>query len=332
MNTNPDQVILRYEDDSEAVRLDRFVASALDDLSRTNAARLIRDGLVTVNGTQTRPSFQLRQGDLVRVERRTPVSELIGEPGNITRILETPNFLAIDKPAGIVMHPGAGTMSGTLAHHLLFHYPELFNVGHPRRPGIVHRLDKGTSGVVLVARTPALYTHLSRLFEQRKIHKRYLLFARGIPESSFGRINASMGRHPTRRTQMAVVSRGRPAETTYRVIAKARNTALIEAVPLTGRTHQIRVHMAAIGHPILGDTTYGKSDTLATRPLLHAWTIQFDDLLGSHWTAAAPLPEDFQSTADALGICLPQTPESGLSYPDSDPDPNPAGRSQNRPG
>ena len=328
MNTNPDQIILRYENNSKTVRLDQFVASALDDLSRTNAARLIRDGLVTVNGTQTRPSLQLRLGDLVCVERRLPVPELLGEPGNITRVLETPNFLAIDKPAGIVMHPGAGTMSGTLAHHLLFHYPELFNVGHPRRPGIVHRLDKGTSGVVLIARTPAFYTHLSRLFENRKIHKRYLLFARGIPESSFGRINASVGRHPTRRTKMAVVSRGRPAETTYRVIANGHNTALIEAAPLTGRTHQIRVHLAAIGHPILGDTTYGKADGLATRPLLHAWTLQFDDLVGSHWTASAPLPEDFQSTADTLGICLPPTPSSGLSYPD----PNPPDRSQNHPG
>ncbi len=295
---------------SRGVRLDTFVAEAVEDVSRSRAARLIRDGQVTVNGRTAAPSRRLRDGDIVQGQVPAVTQELEPEPGPLDRLLTTDGFVAVDKPAGMVMHPGAGASRGTLAHRLLAHYPELAGVGHPRRPGIVHRLDKDTSGVVLIARTPATYAHLARAFERREVGKRYLLLARGAPEPPRGRIEAPIGRHPTHRTRMAVALRGRPAVTDYRVLDISGGTVLVEASPVTGRTHQIRVHMAAVGHPIVGDGTYG-GPAPGVRVMLHAWTLGFEDDAGERWLATAAPPEDFQRAAADLGLTLPETPASG---------------------
>ena len=292
------------------MRLDAFVAEAVTDLSRSRAARLIRDRVITVNGQVAAPSRRLHAGDIVRGEFPTVAAELAPEPGALARLLTTDGFVAVDKPAGIVMHPGAGAGSGTLAHRLVAHYPEIAGIGHPRRPGIVHRLDKETSGVVLIARTPAMYAHLAKAFERREVRKRYLLIVRGMPDPPRGRIDAPIGRHPTQRTRMAVVRRGRAAVTAYRVLDRGCGAALVQASPATGRTHQIRVHMAAIGHPILGDATYG-GPASAERVMLHAWTLRFEDDAGERRLAAARPPEDFQRRAEELGVTLPDTPASG---------------------
>ena len=301
-----------YAGAARGARLDAFLAESLEDVSRSRAARLIRDGQVTVNGQVVAPSRRLQPQDFVRGELPVVTAELKPEPGPLARLLETDDFVALDKPAGLVMHPGAGAGSGTLVHRLVAHYPELAAAGHPRRPGIVHRLDKDTSGVVLIARTPAMYAHLTQAFERREVHKQYLLIARGTLDPPRGRIDAPIGRHPTHRTRMAVARRGRPAVTEYRVLDRAGGAALVEASPTTGRTHQIRVHMAAIGHPILGDATYGGSESAVQRVMLHAWTLRFEGDAGERWLAAAPPPEDFQRTAVALGLTLPDTPASGL--------------------
>ena len=302
---------LTYAGVARAVRLDVFLAEAVGELTRSRAARLIRDGVVTVNGRPALPARRLRSGDSVQGTLPPVAEELTPEPGPISALLATDEFIAVDKPAGIVMHPGAGAGSGTLAHRLLAHYRELSAVGHPRRPGIVHRLDKDTSGVVLIARTRAMYTRLAQAFERREVRKQYLLITRGAPEPPRGRIDAPIGRHPTHRTRMAVVHRGRPAVTDYRVLGRAAGAALVQASPTTGRTHQIRVHMAAIGHPILGDETYGGQAAGTERSMLHAWTLRFDDAAGTRWLAAAAPPDDFQRAAANLGLRLPATPSSG---------------------
>ena len=301
---------LTYAGTTRRVRLDAFLAGSLEDISRSRATQLIRDGLVTVNGQEVAPSRRLRDGDIVHGEVPVAAAELEPEPGPLAQLLAANGFVAVDKPAGVVMHPGAGADSGTLAHRLVAHFPELSNVGHPRRPGIVHRLDKGTSGVVLVARTPATYAHLTKAFELREVRKRYLLIARGIPNPPRGRIDAPVGRHPTHRTRMAVARNGRPAVTDYRVLDHAGGAALVEARPTTGRTHQIRVHLAAIGHPIMGDATYGGAGS-DLRVMLHAWTLRFADDAGRQWLAASAPPEDFQDAAADLGLTLPDTPASG---------------------
>lgn len=302
---------LTYTGAARAARLDAFLAESVGELTRSRAARLIRSGQATVNGRPVAPSRRLQPGDIVQGALPLVATGLAPEPGPIARVLETDAFVALDKPAGSVMHPGAGAGRGTLAQRLLAQYPELVGVGHPQRPGIVHRLDRDTSGVVLIARTAAMYAHLTRAFKQRAVRKRYLLLARGSPAPPRGRIDAPIGRHPTKRTRMAVVRRGRPATTDYRVLDQAGGAALLEASPTTGRTHQIRVHLAAIGHPIMGDATYGGVVTGSERAMLHAWTLRFDDAAGAGWLAAAPPPDDFQRAAADLGLNLPATPASG---------------------
>lgn len=310
MSRQAERFELTYAGAARRVRLDAFLAASLEGASRSRAARLIKDGHVTLNERSVQPSRRLQPGDIVRGEMPALADELAPEPGPLDQLLTTAGLVALDKPAGMVMHPGAGASRGTLAHRLVAHYPELVGVGHPRRPGIVHRLDKDTSGVVLIARTPAMYAHLAKAFERREVRKRYLLIVRGMPDPPRGRINAPIGRHPTQRTRMAVVRRGRPAETGYRVLDQGSSAALVEASPITGRTHQIRVHMAAVGHPIVGDATYGGS-AQGARVMLHAWTLGFTDDSGGGWLAAAGPPEDFRRAATDLGLSLPDTPASG---------------------
>ncbi len=301
---------LRTRPDDAGRRLDQFVAQSIPELSRSRATRLIRDGQVTVNGQPADPDRRLADGSqvVVRIPDRAP--ELAPVDGALAIIVETEAFLAVDKPAGTIVHPGAGGERDTLAARLVARYPKLHEIGHPRRPGIVHRLDKHTSGVLLVARTQAAYQHLTGSFSERRVSKRYLLIAHGIPSPLRGRVDARIGRDPTARTRMAVTRRGRPAETDYATLGAGREAALVEARPTTGRTHQIRVHMTAIGHPVWGDAAYGPHPPLAARPMLHAWTLEFDLSDGSRWLVSAPPPDDFADQAAALGLTLPETPKT----------------------
>ena len=299
---------LAVPDSAGGRRLDRFVADATPALSRTRAARLIQAQRVLVNDEPQDADYRVAAGDRVVVEIDEARSSLAPDARPLHVLLETPDLVVVDKPPGVVMHPGAADEPATLAHQLVAHYPEVTGVGHPRRPGIVHRLDRDTSGVVLIARSATAYHALQRAFELREVHKRYLAAVHGRPTVTTADIEAPIGRHPTRRTHMAVTRKGRPAQTAYTVLSASAGAALLDVRPRTGRTHQIRVHLASIGHPVLGDPRYGPQPPAATRQMLHAWMLDFTDPSGERWRVAAAPPADMRRELRDLNLELPITP------------------------
>jgi 23S rRNA pseudouridine1911/1915/1917 synthase len=300
-------------------RLDRHAAAALD-LPRNQVQRLIHDGHLRVNGRPAKPSAAVAAGDAIDCEIPAAADDrIVPEPWQVPVIYEDDDLVVVDKPAGLTVHPGAGRPTGTLAHQLLARFPEMAGVGGPGRPGIVHRLDQGTSGVLVAARTPAAYARLSRAFASRQVEKRYLAIVYGAPKLPAGRIEAPIGRHPDRRKEMAVRPGGRPAVTGYRTLASAAGIALLEIDLGTGRTHQIRVHLRHLGHPLVGDPVYGEArwkglpkpvqKPLAelARPALHAFQLAFahpGD--GRPVRFEAPVPRDLQDLwAAVTGISWP---------------------------
>jgi 23S rRNA pseudouridine1911/1915/1917 synthase len=288
-------------------RLDRAVAVHLD-LPRNQVQRWIRDGLVLVNGHEAKPSSVVAAGDLIECrppERRE--DRVKPEEGDLTLLYEDADLAVLDKPAGLTVHPGAGRDTGTLAHHLLARYPEMAGVGGPGRPGIVHRLDQGTSGVLVVARTPTAHTRLARAFAERRVEKRYLAIVYGGPHPASGLIDAPIGRHAQKRKEMTVRPDGRPARTGWQTRAARAGIALVELDLHTGRTHQIRVHLKHLGHPLVGDPVYGEARWKALprpvqaplrdfpRPALHAWRLAFHHPMDDRPLAfEAPVPGDLR--------------------------------------
>jgi 23S rRNA pseudouridine1911/1915/1917 synthase len=292
-------------------RLDRHAAARLG-VARNQVQRWIEEGLVTVNGREAKPSTVLNAGDRVECNPPEPREDrVVPERGDLRVLHEDGALVVIDKPAGLTVHPGAGRSTGTLAHYLLDRYPEMAGVGGPGRPGIVHRLDQGTSGVLVVARTAESYARLSRAFASREVGKRYLGIAYGVPSPASGTIEAPIGRHPQKRKEMTVRSSGRPSRTGYRTLAVTAKTAgisLLEMDLATGRTHQIRVHLKHIGHPLVGDPVYGEARWKGLprsvqaplrdfpRPALHAWRLAFKHPgTGEPLSFEAPVPEDMQT-------------------------------------
>ncbi|HEV3076207.1 MAG TPA: RluA family pseudouridine synthase [Thermoanaerobaculia bacterium] len=270
---------------SAGERLDRHVAAACS-LPRNQVQQWIRAGRVRLNGRPAKAAEVVAAGDLVECEPPPPTREtIVPEPGDLAVLHEDAGMVVLDKPAGLTVHPGAGRATGTLAHLLLARYPEMAGVGGPGRPGIVHRLDKGTSGVMVVARTAASYQRLSRAFAGRAVIKRYLAVVYGSPDANAGVVDAPIGRHRERRKEMTVRPDGRPARTGYRLLAARCGIALLELDLATGRTHQIRVHLKSIGHPLIGDPVYGEARWRGLprsaqaplrdfpRPALHAWRL-----------------------------------------------------------
>ncbi len=294
---------------SSGDRLDRALAEHLS-ASRNQIQQWIRDGRVTVDGAVVdKPSARLEDGQRIAVDVPPPQPSGIEPEEGALRILhQDRDLVVLDKPAGLTVHPGAGRPTGTLVHRLLAHFPDVEGVGGPGRPGIVHRLDKDTSGVLVVARTQAAYRALQAAFASRSVDKRYLAVVYGEPAPAEGEIDAPIGRHPDRRTRMSVRPDGRPALSRYRTLAAARGVALLEVDIATGRTHQIRVHLKSIHHPIVGDPVYGEARwkgvepavrrPLAAfpRPALHAWTIAFDHpTTGARVSFEAPVPDDLRT-------------------------------------
>ena len=303
-------------------RLDRHVAARLG-APRNQVQRWIREGWVLLNGAPARPSAEVAPGDAVACRPPAPREERIApEDETLALLYEDADLAVLDKPAGLAVHPGAGRATGTLAHRLLARYPEMAGVGGPGRPGIVHRLDRDTTGVLVVARTAAAYAALSRAFAEREVGKRYLAIVYGEPRPAAGRIEAPIGRHPARRQEMAVREGGRPARTVYRTIAAAQGIALLALDLLTGRTHQIRVHLKSLGHPLVGDPVYGEArwkglprkiqGPLADfpRPALHAWRLAFrHPRTGEPMAFEAPAPADLADLWKAVtGTELPKLP------------------------
>jgi 23S rRNA pseudouridine1911/1915/1917 synthase len=293
-------------------RLDRALAAAAG-APRNQVRSWIDAGRVFLDGrVADRPGRSLREGERLRWEAPPPPDpRIVGESGDLAILHLDEELIVLDKPPGISMHPGAarsGAAPATLAHLLLGSFPEIAGVGGPGRPGIVHRLDKETSGVVAVARTAAAYERLTRAFAARRVEKRYLAIAHGTPEPGSGRIEQPIGRHPVKRKQMAVRAAGRPAVTLYRTLGatpRERNRpafTLLELDLKTGRTHQIRVHLKHLRHPIAGDPTYGAGLSGAPRLALHAWQLAFEHpRTGERVEFRSPLAPDLAAWWTSLG-------------------------------
>lgn len=285
-------------------RLDVFLAAHAPHVSRTHAAALARDGKVLVNGSSVRPAHRLAPGD--RVDAQLDVPHALSadpEPIPLSVIYEDADMAVIDKPAGMVVHPAPGNDRGTLANALAARFPAATTVGDAGRPGIVHRLDKDTSGLIVVALSRAGMMSLQGQIGAREADRWYLALAGGHLSPSEGTVDAPIGRDPVHRSRMAVHGvAARPARTSYRALERLPGFDLVEAKLHTGRTHQIRVHMAALGHPIAGDALYnGAALRGLNRQFLHARTLQIrrprDDRPMSF---SSPLPGDLQAVLDAL--------------------------------
>ena len=279
-------------------RLDRFLADALAHLSRSRVQTLIREGHVQLNQRPAKPAESLRAADVVSWEEpAAKPTALVAEALELPILYEDDDLLVLDKPAGLVTHPAPGHDAGTLVNALLGHCATLSGIGGEQRPGIVHRLDKDTSGCLVVAKNDLAHRGLSAQFAGRTVQKIYLALVRGVPRPPSGTVEQPIGRHPVHRKRMAVVPppRGRLARTDYRVrrLLPAAEASLVECRLHTGRTHQIRVHLKHLGYPILGDTLYGGPGA-CPRQMLHAWTLSFNHpRTGANLEFRAPLPPDF---------------------------------------
>jgi 23S rRNA pseudouridine1911/1915/1917 synthase len=289
-------------------RADRFAAD-LTGLSRSLVQRLMADGLVTADGRAVKANTVLEPGAAIRLEVPPPeAAEPVGDASiDVPVVYEDGDLLIVDKPAGLVVHPSAGHADGTLVNALLGRQGASFGgIAGVRRPGIVHRLDRDTSGLLIVARHDVAQASLMGQLKARRVKKTYLALVHGSVAAAVGRIEAPIGRDPGHRTRMAVVSSGRPATTGYRVRERFEGWTLLELDLVTGRTHQIRVHLAAIGHPIAGDPVYGtgtsrRGPEALERLFLHAWRLELTSpSSGRLIRAEAPLPPDLEQVLGGL--------------------------------
>lgn len=279
-------------------RLDRWLVEVVPGLSRARAQGAIDAGRVLVDGAVRKSAHRLQGGEQVEIEiPPLPPEELVPEPIGLAILYEDDDVLVVDKPAGMVVHPGAGNATGTLAAAALAHAPSIAGVGGPRRPGIVHRLDKGTSGVLVIAKTQTAYEGLTRQLAARTVRRRYLAVVQGRVGQAEGVIDAPIGRDPFHRKRMAIrpAGRGKRALTRYRVLQRFAHHTAIEARLETGRTHQIRVHLASLGHPVVGDDIYGPGRERSPVPIgglaLHALDLTFlHPITGEQMQFTAPLP------------------------------------------
>jgi 23S rRNA pseudouridine1911/1915/1917 synthase len=297
-------------------RLDAFLARRLPELSRARYQALILSGHVQLDGHQARASARLRAGQRIQLEVPPPAPAAPGpEALPLDVVYEDPALLVVDKPAGLVVHPAAGRATGTLVNALLHHASGLSGVGGVLRPGIVHRLDRGTSGLLVVAKSDAAHRALARQFAGRSVEKRYLAVVLGVPRPARGAIDRPIGRDPVHRRRMSVrAPRVRSARSEYEVVEAFDGAALVTVRILTGRTHQIRVHLASLGHPVAGDATYGGTRTpparraasraalaAVDRPALHAARLAFDHpTTGARLAFESPLPADIAGLLAAL--------------------------------
>lgn len=303
---NGETIQLTFQGDKEE-RLDKYLAFQLPVHSRARLQGLIKDGQVKVNGKiAPKSGVLLRIGDIVDLTLPpTQPSDILPEAIPLSILFEDNNLVVIDKPAGMVVHPAAGHQQGTLVNAVLAHDPNLEGIGGEQRPGIVHRLDKNTSGLILVAKNDNTLRWLQDQFRLRKVHKEYLALSDGCPPTPNGRIEAAIGRNPTRRKNMAVVAdeKGRSAVSEYQVLEQYPEHTLFSVHPETGRTHQIRLHLALIGCPVVGDTIYGhrRPSLPLERHFLHAARLSF--LFpgeSAPRTFESPLPPELQTILDLL--------------------------------
>jgi 23S rRNA pseudouridine1911/1915/1917 synthase len=295
--------------DEAGQRLDKYLAAALPGLSRSQVQRLIRDGRVTQDGTALKPGARVEPGMRVVVRiPPAPSEDVLPQAIPLDVVYEDDDLLVINKPAGMVVHPSPGHEHGTLVNALLARYPDLM-VGEAGRPGVVHRLDRDTSGLLVIAKSEAALRHLRRQFKSRQVEKVYLALVRGHLPALEGIIEAPLARDPRRRQQIAVAAGGREARTRYRLLEALGEYSLLEVRPETGRTHQIRVHLAWLGVPVAGDRVYGrerlasqaKRDLGLERQYLHAARLSFERPGGGgRLSLEAPLPDDLRQALSRL--------------------------------
>ncbi|MCL6612335.1 MAG: RluA family pseudouridine synthase [Peptococcaceae bacterium] len=286
------------EEDS-GQRLDVFLAGESPELSRSHIQKLVAGGLVEVNGVPARASYRVKGGDRVLM-RIPPPEDLVVKPEPIPLDIyfEDADVIVVNKPRGMVVHPAEGNFTGTLVNALLYHCRDLSGINGVVRPGIVHRLDKDTSGLLMAAKNDFAHLELARQLSERKVDRRYLALVHGVLKNDRGTVDAPVGRHPRDRKKMAVTpGKGKPAVTHYRVLDRHRDLTLLELRLETGRTHQIRVHMAWLGHPVVGDPKYGpaKNRFGLEGQFLHAGLLGFNHpRSGERMTFEAPLPEELR--------------------------------------
>jgi 23S rRNA pseudouridine1911/1915/1917 synthase len=287
---------------SNGVRLDKYIGEKHLGLSRTHAKKLIEEGHITVNAKSAKANLKLKMGDRlsIRIPPLDP-SHLTAEDIPLKIIYKDSDLLVIDKPSGLTVHPTPSNPGHTLVNAVLAHFPNLPNGDNALRPGIVHRLDKDTSGLILIAKNRQALNNLSNQFKKRLVLKTYLVMVKGHLSPHRGFIEAPIGRNSHNRKCMAVVENGRDARTEYKVIKYIGDCSLLEVKPETGRTHQIRVHLSAIGYPVLGDTTYGVKSPLLSRQFVHAHRLGFKlPSSGQFIEFISELPSDLEQALEVI--------------------------------
>jgi 23S rRNA pseudouridine1911/1915/1917 synthase len=320
LSSTPSEFVVKAR--MEGKRIDAYLASRFSDYSRSVLQKVIDAGAVTVNDRPVKASYKVRTDDLVRVWL-PELADTAPAPEDIPLrvVFEDEAFVVVDKPPGMVVHPAKGNWSGTLVNALQFHFDNLSTIAGENRPGVVHRLDRDTTGLLIVAKDDRAHRHLAAQFEQRTIHKEYLALVSGVPQRDSDYIERTIGFHPTNREKMAIrlpEDGGKEAVTFYEVLERFQGYALVRCKPATGRTHQIRVHLTHIGHPIVADKAYSgrgrltlgdllgpnvpEADTvLIDRQALHAHALHLTHpLTGQELHLTAPLPEDMTRTLAAL--------------------------------
>ena len=302
------------------IRLDKYLAEEIELISRSKIKESIVSKDVLVNGEAVKPSFKLAGGETIRVEISDPQPmELESQPILLDIIHEDDDIVVLNKQVGLVVHPGAGNRTGTLVNGLIHHFDQLSSVSGSLRPGIVHRLDKDTSGVIVVAKNDAAHGKIALQFSERTVEKTYLALVWGIPEETEGKIDLPIIRHPKMRTLFTTGEVGRPALTEFRLLEPFEYLSLLELTPRTGRTHQLRVHLSEMGHPIFGDASYGGGERRArgflpevtkelsrlakilNRQALHAMSLVFDHpSTGERVTFVAPMADDIAAVIHEL--------------------------------
>lgn len=287
------------------IRIDVFLSKRIEDMSRSHIQKLVDENNIWVNNKNIKSNYKIRCGDIIKVVIPEPVKlDLIPEDIDIDILYEDEDIAVVNKPQGMVVHPAAGNYTGTLVNALLKRCSNLSSINGVIRPGIVHRIDKDTSGVLVIAKNDNSHKHLAEQIKNHSVRRIYIAIVEGIIKSDEGTVNEPLGRHPVERKKMAVVSRnGRKAITHYRVLERYRENTLIEARLETGRTHQIRVHMAYIGHPLVGDPVYGykRQKFKLAGQALHAKTLGFiHPRTGRYMEFTAPLPDYFESLIKKL--------------------------------
>lgn len=308
---------LTVPDDDAGQRLDMFLTKTLLSLTRSQVQRLIEDGLVKVNGKPAKPSHKIRGAETIEIDIPEPEPiEALPEPIPLDILYQDSDVIVVNKPAGLVVHPAAGNLTGTLVNALLYHCKDLSGIGGKLRPGIVHRLDKDTTGILVVAKSDNAQQSLAEQFKKHSTKRKYVALVHGVIIRDKGKIEAEIGRHETERKKMSVKTRrGKTAVTHFKVLGRFDQFTLVELTLETGRTHQIRVHMSSINHPVVGDQVYGGKERISGvkdvkirklirqlgRQALHAANLGFIHPESKKYMEfQAPIPEDFQKVLDAL--------------------------------